>query len=112
MTKNVRVSGVGSVFAALSMALTSKLWLPGDSGAEGVWLAPGPEQAANASESKRHVKVEPDSVDVKVKVGVWSTVVEPFVGPEVTVVCGAWVSTVNDRDRTALSFPGASIALR
>src|SRR5437016_1807083 len=110
MTKKVRVAGVGSVFVALSVALTSKLWLPGDSAAEGVWLAPGPEQAANASESKRHWKVEPDSLDVNVNVGALS-VVGPE-GPEVIVVSGATVSTVNDRARTALSFPGASIALR
>ena len=52
-----------------------------------MWLAPGPEQAANASASKRHWKVEPDSLDVKVNVGVVSLVVAP--GPEVIVVCGA-----------------------
>src|SRR2546423_3580288 len=109
MTKKVRVAGGGSVFIALSVALTSKLWLPGDSAAEGVWLAPGPEQAANASKSKRHWKVEPDSLEAKVNVGVLS-VVGPE-GPAVIVVCGAWVSTLNNRARTALSFPGASIAL-
>ena len=73
-----------------------------------MWLAPGPEQGANAWESKRHRKVEPGSVDEKVKVGVLSAV-EPE-GPEVIVVCGGTVSTVKDRDTITLSFPGASIA--
>jgi hypothetical protein len=109
VTVNVRLAGVGSVFFALSVARTSKLWLPADSGVEGVWLAPGPEQGANAWESKRQAKVDPDSLDLKVKVGVVSAV-DPE-GPEVIVVWGATVSTVKDRDRTWLSFPGASIAL-
>ena len=43
-----RLAGVESMFLALSMARTSKLWPPTDSGLEGVWLAPGPEQGANA----------------------------------------------------------------
>ena len=83
---NVRLAGVGSVFLALSVARTSKVWLPGESGVEGVWLAPGPEQGANAWESKRQVKVEPDSLEVKPKVGVVSAV-DPA-GPEVIVVWG------------------------
>ena len=106
---NVRFEGVASVFFALSVALTSKVWEPAGSGVEGVWLAPGPEQAANAWESKRHWKVELDSLDVKVNVGV-RFVGKPE-GPEVIVVWGAMVSTVKDRDTTALAFPGASIAL-
>ena len=83
---NVRLAGVGSRFFALSMAVTSKLWLPRVSGVGGVWLAPGPEQAANAWESKRHRKVEPGSLELNVKVGVLSTV-DPE-GPAVIVVCG------------------------
>ena len=82
-----RAAGVGSTFFALSVARTEKLWLPRESGVEGVWLAPGPEQAANGAESKRHWKVEPDSLDAKVKVGV-SSVIEPD-GPPVIVVSGA-----------------------
>ena len=109
MTVKVRLAGVGSMFLALSVARTSKLWLPGKSGFEGVWLAPGPEQGANGWEFTRQAKVEPDWLEVKVKVGV-SSVVKPE-GPEVMVVWGATVSTVKDRERIALSFPGASIAL-
>ena len=109
VTVKVRLAGVGSVFLALSMARTSKLCPPAESGLEGVWLAPGPEQAPNAWESKRHRKVEPDSLDENLKVGVVS-VVDPE-GPEVIVVWGGTVSTVKDRDTIALSFPGASIAL-
>ena len=51
-----------------------------------MWLAPGPEQAVNGSESKRHLKVEPDSVDENVKVGVRSVLESG--GPPVIVVCG------------------------
>ena len=87
----MRVAGVRSVFFALSVAWTSKVWEPRASGDEGVWLAPGPEQGANGSESKRHWKVEPDSLEEKVKVGVLS-VVEPD-GPPVIVVCGATESS-------------------
>ena len=108
MTVNVRLAGVGSGFFALSVAVTSKLWAPGDSGLEGAWLAPGPEQGANAWESKRHRKVEPGSLEQNVKVGVLSGVGPE--GPEVIVVCGRTVSTVNDRETIRLSFPGASIA--
>ena len=80
----MRLAGVGSVFWALSVARTSKLWLPAESGVEGVWRAPGPEQGANARESKRHAKVEPGWLDENVKVGVLSVVAPE--GPEVIVV--------------------------
>ena len=66
---NVRLAAVGSVFLALSMALTSKVWGPGWSGLNGVCLAPGPERGAYGWESKRHRKVEPASLELKVKVG-------------------------------------------
>jgi len=93
----------------MSMARTSKLWAPAESGAEGVWLAPGPEQGTKAWESKRQAKLEPDSLEEKAKVGVASAV-DPE-GPEVMVVSGATVSTVKERVTIALSLPGASIAL-
>jgi hypothetical protein len=51
-----------------------------------VWLAPGPEQAANGSESNRQRKVDPASLDENVKVGVESAV-RP-VGPESICVAG------------------------
>jgi hypothetical protein len=76
-TVNVRLAGVASVFLALSVARTSKLWEPAESGVEPVWLAPGPEHAANAWESQRHWKVEPESLEAKLNVGVRSEV-----GPE------------------------------
>jgi hypothetical protein len=84
---NARVAGVGSVFFAWSVALTSKVWEPGESGVDGVWLAPGPEQAAYGWESKWHSKVKLGSLELKPNVGVCS-VVEPD-GPLVIVVCGA-----------------------
>ena len=57
-----------------------------------MWLAPGPEQAANGSESKRHMKVEPDSLEEKLKVGVASVVVPD--GPSVIVVWGGVESSM------------------
>ena len=57
------------MFLALSVARTSKLWLPTVSAVEGVWLAPGPEQGANGWESKRQAKVEPDWLAENVKRG-------------------------------------------
>jgi hypothetical protein len=104
----LRLAGVRSVFLALSVARTSKLWLPAERGVEGVWVAPGPEQGANVWESNRQAKVEPASLEENPKVGVVS-VVDPE-GPDVIVVWGATVSTVNERETIALSFPGASIA--
>jgi hypothetical protein len=60
--------------------------VPRESGPDGVWLAPGPEQESNGWESKRHTNVDPDSLDWNSNVGV-SSVVFPD-GPEVIVVCG------------------------
>ena len=54
--------------------------------------------------SKRHWKVEPDSLEEKVKVGVVSAV-DPE-GPELIVVWGAAVSTVKERETIVLSLPG------
>jgi hypothetical protein len=82
----LRLAAVPSVFPALSVALTSKVWGPGDSGFGGVCLAPGPEQGPYGWESKRHRKVEPASLELKVKVGLRP---EAPVGPDVIVVCGA-----------------------
>ena len=106
---SVRLAGVGSGFFALSTARTSKLWEPSASGVEGVWLAPGPERAANGSESKRHWKVEPDSLDAKLKVGVWS-LVEPD-GPPVIVVYGVESSTYLKVVEHAEMLPATSVAL-
>ena len=91
MTAKVRLAGVASVLCAASEARTSKECGPRASGAEGVWLAPGPEQTAKGSESKRHSKVEFASEEAKVKVGV-DSLVEPM-GPPVIVVSGATESS-------------------
>ncbi len=77
----------------------------------GVWVVPGPEQAAYGLASKRHWKVEPAWLEANPKVGVWSAVTPPFATPEVIVVCGGTVSTVNERVFTVDSLPAASIAL-
>ena len=51
------------------------------------------------------------SLEVKLNEALWSEVAEPFAGPEVIATVGGTVSTVKWRDLTALTFPGASIAL-
>ena len=79
-----RLAAVESVFSAASVARTSKVCRPSESGIAGVWLAPGPEQAPKGSESKRHSKVECGSLEEKLKVGMGS-VVAPT-GPALIVV--------------------------
>ena len=78
-TLNERLAGVGSVFPAVSVALTSKVCGPCAS-AEEVWVRPGPEQAPKGWESIRHWKLEPVSFEEKPKVGVVSLVAPE--GPE------------------------------
>ena len=75
----------------------------------GVWVAPGPLQATYAAESKRHWKVEFASLELKPKVGVESLV--GALAPEVIVVSGAAVSTVNERVAgVASTLPAWSVA--
>jgi hypothetical protein len=105
-----RAAGVGSRFFAGSVARTPKVWGPYESGVDGLWLAPGPEQGANGSESNRHSKLEPGWLEVKVKVG-RSSPVEPE-GPEVIVVCGGaesstYLRAVEQEDL----LPAASVAV-
>ncbi len=70
----------------------------------------GEEQGAKPPESSRQLKATPDSLESKLNVAFRLEEVEPSEGPEVIVAAGGVVSTVKDRDRTSLSFPGASIA--
>ena len=78
------LAGERSVLPALSVARTAKLCEPIESGVAGLWLAPGPEQAAKGCESKRHLKVEPAWLDENWKVGL--RLVVGLGGPEVIVV--------------------------
>src|SRR6266481_4498361 len=66
-TVQVEPAGVASVFPAASVARTSKLWLPSPSAGESVW---GEVQAVQPPPSMRHSNVEPDSLELKVNVGV------------------------------------------
>lgn len=106
----VRLAGVGSVFLALSVARTAKRCEPSDSGAAGVWLAPGPEQGANGWVSRRHLKVEFDWFDENRNVGLRSAV--ELGGPEVIVVSGAVESStyVNPLEHGEV-FPAPSVAV-
>src|SRR6266496_4973811 len=85
-TVKSREAGVGSVLPAASVARTRKVWAPSARALAGVCVSPGPEQAPNGSESKRHSKLDPGSVEENPKVGVESLVAPE--GPEVIVVSG------------------------
>ena len=60
LTVNDARAGLGSVFPATSVANTSNVCGPSASGADGTTVGPG--QCANASASKRHMKVAVGSV--------------------------------------------------
>lgn len=85
-TTKDRVAGVGSVFAAWSVALTSNVCGP----SVRVAVLKGELQAANARSSMRQANVAPASVDVKVNEGAF-VLVGP-VGPSAMVVSGGVVS--------------------
>jgi hypothetical protein len=104
-TVKLRFAGVASTLPAGSVALTSKLWAPSESAALGRAV---PAQAAKASASKRQAKVESMSVEASPKAGFGSSVLP--IGPEVIVVSGAWVSTVNPLDAST-SLPEGSTTL-
>ena len=91
-TLKLRAAAVGSVLAAASVARTSKLWEPSESGEGGVWVAPGPLQGAKAAESKRQAKLDPASEEWKEKLGE-GLLVGPE-GPESIVVSGGVESSV------------------
>src|SRR5262249_54442877 len=67
-TVKVCEAGEGSVLPAASVARTSKVCEPWPSGA----VVCGDTQVANCAPSTRHSNVEPDSLDVKLNVGVSS----------------------------------------
>jgi hypothetical protein len=85
---HVKLAGEGSVFPAVSTALTWNVWLP----AVRPEYARGLEHAAKAAPSRLHWKLLPASVEVKERLAlVWFV---GFVGCAVIVVFGAVVSTV------------------
>ncbi len=91
-TVNELLAGVGSMLPAWSRARTSKMWGPSPSAGAAVCELPGPEQAPNEAESKRHSKPVAPPVAEKSKVGV-ASLVRPL-GPESTWVWGALESSV------------------
>ena len=82
-TVQVAVAGLGSVKPDGSVARTSKVYVPS---ARSEYVR-GDAQALKASRLRRHSKVEPASLELKVKVADVLDVVP--VGPDVIVVCGA-----------------------
>ena len=71
----------------------------------------GEPHSSKPSPSSWQLKLASGSFEAKLNEGLRSDEVEPLAGPEEIVTVGAWVSTVNGRETTALTFPGASIAL-
>src|SRR5947208_894681 len=104
-TVQVWLECVASVLPAGSVARTSKVWLPAPS-AEVAW---GLVQADQLPPSIRHSKVEPGSLELKLKLGVGSF--DGLPGPEFSDVVGAVVSTVHAWLAGELSvLPAASVA--
>ena len=101
---HVRLAGVGSVFPAASVAFTWKVWLPT---ARPVY-AFGLVQPANAAPSRLHWKVEPDSLEEKLKLGLVELL--GFAGLDVIVVSGGVVSIVHVYVAATPTFPIASVA--
>src|SRR5947208_4304862 len=87
-TVQVRLAGVASVLPAGSVARTSKVWLPAPSGA----VVCGLVQGDQLPPSTRHSKVEPGSLELKLKLGVVSF--DELFGPESSVVLGGVRSIV------------------
>ena len=75
---------------AWSVARTSKVWLPSVSAGE---IVCGLVQDDQLPPSVRHSKLEPDSLELKLKLGV--AFPEGFAGDESIVVLGAVRSTVH-----------------
>src|SRR3990172_8669750 len=82
-TGNGSTAGVASTLAAPSMARTRKRCAPLTS----ALVVDGETQAVHAPQSTRHSKVEPGTLESKLKVGVVSIVVP--CGPVVRLICGS-----------------------
>ncbi len=86
------VAGVPSVLPAVSVARTSNVWLP----SAGAAVVCGLVHGAQRPPSTRHSKVDPPSLEWKVKVGVAS--LSSAGGAESIVVSGAVRSTTHVRE--------------
>src|SRR3954454_10855996 len=95
-TVKLWLAGVASVFPAPSVARTSNVCDP----SLRTLVVNGLEQLWKGSESTRHSKLEPLSVEWKAKVGVASFVGPK--GPESMIVSGATVSTAQVRDAVSV----------
>jgi hypothetical protein len=98
----VKLAGVGSVFPALSVARTWKVWEPGNSP---VYEA-GLEQAVKPPPSSSHSKVEPPSEELKSKL---TSGVLGSGGATSIVVWGAVVSIVQLWVAFGPLLPAASV---
>ena len=87
-----------------SVALTWKVWLPGASPVYALGLV----QATKAAPSRLHWKVDPDSLDEKLKLGLVELL--GFAGVDVIVVSGGVVSIVHVYVAATPTFPIASVA--
>src|SRR3954453_22543287 len=102
-TVHVCVAGVPSVLPAVSVARTSKVWLPSASAA----VVCGLVQALQLPPSTRHWKVDV-SLALNVNVGVASF--EGSAGPESSEVFGAVLSTRRLATRSLFVCPRVSVA--
>ncbi len=101
----VSLAGVASVLPAGSVARTSKVWLPAPSAGE----VKGLVQVVQEPPSMRHSKVEPGSLELKVKVGVVS--LDGWAGVESRLVTGAVRSIVQvSLAGVASVLPAGSVA--
>jgi hypothetical protein len=97
---------VASLLPAWSVARTAKVWLPLPSAGE---IVCGLVHEDQLPPSRRHSNVEPDSVELKLKLG--DAFPEGFAGDESMVVLGAVRSTVHVREAGDASvLPAGSVA--
>ncbi len=101
----VSLAGVASVLPAVSVAWTSKVWLPAPRAGETV---NGLVQDVQLLPSMRHSNVEPGSLELNVNVGVVSLSGLP--GPESRLVTGAVLSTRRFATTLVSELPAVSVA--
>src|SRR5262245_40481391 len=103
-TVQVCDAGEPSVLPARSVARTSKVWLPSGS----ALVVFGLVQVLQLPPSMRHSKLDPPSLELKVKLGV--ALFEGSAGPESMLVSGAVLSTRRFATRSAWVCPTMSVA--
>src|SRR4051812_46028093 len=104
LTVNVRVAGVGSVLPAASVAATEKVCRPAATPA-----AKRRSHDIRGIASATQANVDSVSDEAQVNAGASVLIVAPSAGPEVIVVSGATVSTLNVREAGVGSVSGTEL---